>query len=220
TEETSHLGFSLASGNINGDDMADLVIGALFSSPAGRTQSGEGFVFWGRPSINGSIAFQADKSDVDIWGAAPGHSLGSAVAIGDLNADGRDDIIISAEDAPPAGRVYVFSGDKITRVEDRPANSVVPQAFHLHQNYPNPFNAGTAISLEVPANAGSFEVSVYNLNGQLVTRLFEGTAPPGLLELRWEGRDAVGRSVGSGVYFYALKSGESFSIQRKLLLLK
>lgn len=220
TGEISNLGFSLTSGNINGDDMADLVIGALFSSPENRTQSGEGFVFWGRPSINGSIAFQADESDVDILGAAPGYSLGSAVAIGDLNADGRDDIIISAEDAPPAGRVYVFSGNKITRVEDKPANAVVPNAFYLHQNYPNPFNAGTTISLEVPANAGSFEVSVYNLQGQLVNRLFEGTAPPGSLELRWDGRDVVGQSVGSGVYFYALKSGESFSIQRKLLLLK
>jgi hypothetical protein len=220
TDETSNLGFSLASGNINGDDKADLVIGALFSSPEGRTQSGESFVFWGRPSINGAIDFHADQSDIDIWGAAPSYSLGSAVAIGDLNADGRDDIIVSAEDAPSAGRVYVFSGDKITHVEDERTDSAFPEAFQLHQNYPNPFNAGTIISLEVPANAGSFAVSVYNLNGQLVTRLFEGTTPPGTLELRWDGRDAVGRSVGSGVYFYALKSGKSSLIQRKLLLLK
>jgi hypothetical protein len=220
TAETSRLGFSLASGNVNGDDKADLVMGALFSSPEDRNQSGEGFVFWGLESINGALDFSSDGSDVIILGAAPGHSLGNAVAVGDIDADGRDDVIIAAEDAPPAGRVYLFSGDKITHVETEHANSTIPMSFQVHQNYPNPFNPGTTILLEIPSNAGPFEVAVHNLTGQLVTRLFEGAAPAGNLKLRWDGRDEVGQNMASGVYVYAVKFGDGSAIQRKLILLR
>ncbi len=220
TAETTNLGFSLASGNINGDDKADLVIGALYSSAEERFQSGEGFILWGVQSNNGALHLQADQSDIIILGAASGYSLGNAVATGDLNADGRDDIIVAAEDAPPAGRVYVFSGDKITQVEVEHVSSSIPESFRLYQNYPNPFNPKTTILLDVPANAGALEVAVYNLNGQLVTRLFQGMAPAGQLKLRWDGRDEAGRAVGSGVYIYALKFGDGFTTQRKLILLK
>ncbi len=75
-----------------------------------------------------------------------------------------------------------------------------PQAFRLSQNYPNPFNPFTTILLEIPANAGALEVAIYNLTGQMVTRLFQGMAPAGQMKLHWDGRDEDGRTVGSGVY--------------------
>jgi len=127
---------------------------------------------------------------------------------------------VAAEDAKPAGRVYVLLGDVLTTIDSPNADFAVTETFQLHQNYPNPFNAGTTISLEVPANTGFFEVSIFNLLGQKVNTLFNGTAHPGLLKLHWDGSDASGRAVGSGVYFYSFKSGDSFSIQRKLVLLK
>ncbi len=217
---TSNLGFALALGNINGDEKADLVMGASFSSPEGRSQAGESFVLLGHSLSDEKIRYQSGASDVIILGAETEHSLGNAVTVGDLNGDGLDEFIVAAEDAEPAGRVYVFLGDVLTSIDSPNADFAVPETFQLHQNYPNPFNAGTTISLEVPANAGAFEVSVFNMRGQKVNTLFNGAAQPGLLNLNWDGSDASGRAVGSGVYIYALKSGDSLSMQRKLVLLK
>ncbi len=215
-----NLGISLAFGKVDNDDIDDLIMGAPFSSPEGRTQSGESFVFLGSSSFPAKAKFQTDVSDVIVVGAAASHLLGNAVAVGDVNGDGQSDVVVAAEDAKPAGRVYVLLGDVLTTIDSPNADFAVTETFQLHQNYPNPFNAGTTISLEVPANTGFFEVSIFNLLGQKVNTLFNGTAHPGLLKLHWDGSDASGRAVGSGVYFYSFKPGDSFSIQRKLVLLK
>ncbi len=217
---TSNLGFALAIGNINGDEKADLVMGASFSSPEGRSQAGESFVLLGHSLSDEKISYQSGASDVIILGAEAAHSLGNAVTVGDLNGDGLDEVIVAAEDAGSAGRVYVLLGDVLTSIDSPNVDFAVPETFQLHQNYPNPFNAGTTISLEVPANAAAFEVSVFNVRGQKVNTLFNGTAQSGLLKLNWDGSDVSGRAVGNGVYIYALKSRDSLSMQRKLVLLK
>jgi hypothetical protein len=114
--------------------------------------------------------------------------------------------------------LYVLKNDTTTvGIAQR---EIQPRDFHLHQNYPNPFNAGTTILLEIPSNAGPVEVAVYNLTGQLVTRLYEGTAPAGNLKLRWDGRDEDGHSMASGVYIYAVRFGDGLAFQRKLILLR
>ncbi len=97
---------------------------------------------------------------------------------------------------------------------------VFAHSYSLAQNYPNPFNAGTTIPVEVPANAGEFDVSIFNVQGQRITRLFKGTASPGEMRLRWDGKNASGESVASGIYFYSLKAGEAVSMRRKLALIK
>ena len=215
-----NLGISLAFGKVDNDDIDDLIIGAPFSSPEARTQSGKLFVFLGRSTFPVKAKFKTDVSDVVVVGAAATHLLGNAVAVGDINGDGQGDIVVAAEDAEPAGRVYVLLGDVLTSIDSPNADFALPETFQLQQNYPNPFNAGTTISLEVPANAGSFEVTVFNVHGQKVNTLFKGAAQPGLMKLHWDGSDASGRAVGSGVYLYSLKSGDSVSIQKKLVLLK
>ncbi len=215
-----NLGISLALGKVDNDGIDDLVMGAPFSSPEGRTQCGEVVAFLGSSTFPPKAKYQTDVSDVIVVGAAASHLLGNAFAVGDINGDGQGDIVVAAEDAEPAGRVYVLLGDVLTNIDSPNADFAVPEAFQLHQNYPNPFNAGTTISLDVPANAGSFEVSVFNVRGQKVKTLFSGSAQPGLLKLHWDGNDSSGRTVGSGVYFYSFKSGDSFSIQKKLVLLK
>ena len=47
-------------------------------------------------------------------------------------------------------------------------------------------------------------LAVYALNGQPVRTLVQGVAAPGWHEVRWDGRDAAGRAVASGVYLYRL----------------
>jgi len=93
-----------------------------------------------------------------------------------------------------------------------------PVSYNVSQNYPNPFNPSTTIEYEVPT-AGEVKVEVYNLLGELVTTLVDEYREPGFYTTQWRGKDAAGRTVGSGVYLYRLKSG-SFTGVRKMVLVK
>jgi hypothetical protein len=97
-------------------------------------------------------------------------------------------------------------------------DGTLPTRFELAQNYPNPFNPETALRLSLP-QAGHVTLDIYNLLGQRVITLYDGSAPAGYLELRWNGRDQAGRPVGSGVYFYRMVAGD-FQQVRKMVLLK
>lgn len=95
---------------------------------------------------------------------------------------------------------------------------VLPREFDLLPNYPNPFNPSTSFSVALPS-AGHVTLEIYNLLGQRVVTLYDGTAPAGYLELTWNGKDGRGHSVGSGVYFYRVEA-QSFQKVRKMVLLK
>ena len=96
--------------------------------------------------------------------------------------------------------------------------AVVPEAFSLAQNYPNPFNSTTAIGFALP-RAGAIRLAVFNLLGQQVAVLAEGTYPAGSYTLRWDGINDGGRALAAGLYFYRLQT--PWGVQtRKLLLLK
>ena len=97
-------------------------------------------------------------------------------------------------------------------------HGVVPEAFFLAQNYPNPFNSTTAIGFALP-RAGEIRLAVFNLVGQQVAVLTEGTYAAGSYTLRWNGVDDGGRALAAGLYFYRLQT--PWGVQtRKLLLLK
>jgi hypothetical protein len=105
-----------------------------------------------------------------------------------------------------------------------PGRQVVPQAYALQQNYPNPFNPSTRISYSLP-QSGAVTLSVFNLLGQNVTTLVNGLLTAGNHETVWDGRDAAGRAVATGVYFYRIEvkapdGGEAYSAMRKMVLLK
>ena len=104
-----------------------------------------------------------------------------------------------------------------TGIEDGD-DSHLPDEFSLNQNYPNPFNPSTNISFTVPVRS-SVEIEIYNISGQKVLTLFEGSIPAGQHQITWNGTDARGRIVPTGVYLYRLKAG-GFVSSRKMLLLK
>ncbi len=90
--------------------------------------------------------------------------------------------------------------------------------YELGQNYPNPFNPTTVIHYSLHRST-DVQISVYNVLGQHVVTLEDGRQEPGVYETRWNGTDASGRAVPSGVYFYRLKT-ETQIETRKMLLLK
>jgi hypothetical protein len=71
--------------------------------------------------------------------------------------------------------------------------------FHLHSNYPNPFNPSTSIRFDL-ASAGRVRIAVYDLAGRLVRVLLEASRTAGEHAVRWNGLDAFGKPVPSGIY--------------------
>jgi hypothetical protein len=94
----------------------------------------------------------------------------------------------------------------------------LPTEFALKSNYPNPFNPETTIEFALP-EVSKVNLKIYNLTGQLVRELVSSEYPAGYQKVIWDGRDAYGNNVGSGVYIYALKAC-SFSQTRKMILIR
>ncbi|MDD2227834.1 MAG: C25 family cysteine peptidase [Candidatus Cloacimonetes bacterium] len=86
------------------------------------------------------------------------------------------------------------------------------------RNYPNPFNPSTTISFTAKS-AGIAKLNIFNLKGQLVKCLADGVLPKGEHKLVWDGKDADGNVVSSGIYFYNLEMG-SYKNVRKMLMMK
>ena len=88
----------------------------------------------------------------------------------------------------------------------------------LHQNYPNPFNPNTKIQFAVKETTKA-TLSIYNQKGQKIITLFDGIAQPEqYYNLDWNGKDADGKSVASGLYFYKLETDNNDTIKKMLLI--
>ena len=114
-EGQDESGYSVASaGDINGDGLADLIIGAPEAGPDGREDAGSAYVIFGKTSgwSNIDLANLAPGDGFRIDGAAAGDNTGYSVSsAGDFNGDGYDDLIIGAPYANDrAGSAYVIFG--------------------------------------------------------------------------------------------------------------
>ena len=101
--------------------------------------------------------------------------------------------------------------------------SLIPEETALLANYPNPFNPETWIPYQL-TEAAEVTLTIYDINGQLVRRLAVGHQAAGMYRNRtraiyWDGRNQLGESVASGLYFYTLTAGE-FTATRRMLILK
>ncbi len=94
----------------------------------------------------------------------------------------------------------------------------LPQQITLHQNYPNPFNPSTKVEFEVPGQEW-VKLTIYDQTGKEVTTLLNRRMSAGAHTVSWDGRDNRGQRVGSGVYFYQLRTTD-YQQTRKMILLR
>ena len=128
----------------------------------------------------------------------------------------RDAKAVNADPAGIAALERLLAA--LTRVEVPPPSETV-----LLANYPNPFNPETWIPYAL-SEATEVTVTIYAANGAVVSTLDLGHQRAGSYASRsraayWDGRNAAGESVASGVYFYTLQAGD-FSATRKMLIMK
>jgi hypothetical protein len=109
----------------------------------------------------------------------------------------------------------VFDGGTEQASQGSRATSV-SFALNLFQNYPNPLNPGTRIAFSLPERMDVF-LGVYDPLGRKVVTLIDGAGKAGMNEIVWDGRNAAGRRVASGVYFYRLDTPRGV-LTRKMLV--
>jgi hypothetical protein len=98
------------------------------------------------------------------------------------------------------------------------AASQVPTKYSLSQNYPNPFNALTTVTYSIPEDS-RVSVKVFNVLGAEVRTLVDQHQKANTYQATWDGKDAEGKSVASGVYFCTMEAGE-FSQTTKMVFMK
>ena len=101
--------------------------------------------------------------------------------------------------------------------------SLIPPETQLFANYPNPFNPETWIPYQL-AKPSDVTLYIYAASGVLVRRLDLGYQSAGHYQDRsraayWDGKNEMGESVASGVYFYTFTAG-NFVSTRKMLIIK
>ena len=101
--------------------------------------------------------------------------------------------------------------------------SLIPEKTALLANYPNPFNPETWIPYHL-AKPADVTLTIYATNGSVVRTIALGHQVAGIYQSRnraayWDGRNAVGESVASSIYFYTLTAGD-YTATRKMLIIK
>ncbi|MGA9115945.1 MAG: FlgD immunoglobulin-like domain containing protein [Bacteroidota bacterium] len=137
--------------------------------------------------------------------------------------------IVLRDPATGAGRTLSGSGALLLkgssgRLVLEVGGSVLPEEFALLQNYPNPFNPATSIRYALPVDA-KVAVEIFDVLGRRVAALVNDIQPAGYRTVEWNGRNAAGVQVASGVYFYRLEvtpldGAQGFLSTKKMMMLK
>ena len=119
--------------------------------------------------------------------------------------------------AAPSQLLVALNKEALINTNSRPLET------SLLANYPNPFNPETWLPYQL-ASPVEVHIVIYAADGQLIRRLDLGYQPVGFYESRsraayWDGKNAVGEPVASGVYFYTFTAGD-FTATRRMLILK
>ncbi|MBN4081149.1 T9SS type A sorting domain-containing protein [Caldithrix abyssi] len=93
---------------------------------------------------------------------------------------------------------------------------LIPTEYALYQNYPNPFNPETMIHYDLP-EGGNVSLVIYDILGRELVSLVNKFQHAGRYHVLWNGNNAKGLSVVSGIYFYRI-STPGYSQTKKMVL--
>ncbi|HEX6790031.1 MAG TPA: CehA/McbA family metallohydrolase [Candidatus Krumholzibacteria bacterium] len=165
--------------------------------PAGTSPRGAG-----GPRVMAALYFLERIDELEAYYDANGYFPSAE------SREAFDDAVASARD---------FYSDLLNPTD---VSGASPHAAWLVSDvWPNPTEAGARIAYTVPPDGGAHTVAVYDAAGRVVRRLFDGTLPEGGHELEWDGRDAHGSQVASGVYFVKVSPRGAIPAARKLVLI-
>ncbi len=148
--------------------------------------------------------------------------FGNATLIDSLKIEWPSGNVEVASNVPVNRFIIVTEGSGIpTGVKEN--SSPLPADFALSQSYPNPlqtsaFNSATTITYTLPKST-QVVLSVYNVLGQRLVTLVNRAQEAGSHTATWDGKDAKGEILPSGIYLYKIET-DSFTQTKKLILAK
>ena len=156
---------------------------------------------------------------LDNAAAAPSAKQPAAALVNTWLQLARQNAANNVQTSLPKG----FSYDRGIQVLEQLARALTPDTTALLANYPNPFNPETWIPYQL-AKAADVTVTIYASDGNVVRTLVLGHQEAGMYKHRtqaayWDGKNEIGESVASGLYFYTLTAGD-FTATRRMLILK
>ena len=104
--------------------------------------------------------------------------------------------------------------ERIVSVEN-PRDMLV--VMDIRGNFPNPFNPFTTIEFSLDTK-GFITLDIFNISGQKINTLFSENLTAGAHSVIWDGRDANGSAVSSGIYFCRLLMGDCVAAHRMVLV--
>ena len=104
----------------------------------------------------------------------------------------------------------------LTSIDKTESN--LPGSINLGQNYPNPFNPLTKIKFQI-RNEQHITIEIFDVTGKLIRKLIDNRMNAGSHELFWDGKNANGKNVNSGIYFYSLRTAK-VTLSKKMTLLR
>ena len=200
--------------DVNGDGTVDntdasLVASGLDTGNAKYDVNGDGKVNF----LDLLLIFENRDDDAAAAPAIVGMKL-NAVQIDRIEE--QIDLLIATNDRSPAAmRTLVYLQQLLATAR--------PEKTQLFANYPNPFNPETWIPYELATDT-HVKITIYNTQGVVIRTLQFGHQSAGYYTDRdraayWDGRNALGEQVASGLYFYQLETDEMSSM-RKMVILK
>ena len=97
-------------------------------------------------------------------------------------------------------------------------HAYVPRESKLYNNYPNPFNPTTTLKYDL-GTATDVKFTIYNVLGEEVRTLVNGSQAAGTYQLNWDGLNNSGHSVASGLYLYRITT-KDFTATNKMMLIR
>jgi arabinogalactan endo-1,4-beta-galactosidase len=112
---------------------------------------------------------------------------------------------------------WVYFDEPSTVTHVAADEQTIPLSFQLKQNYPNPFNNQTRLDYTIHA-ATLVNLSIYDIQGRLITTLVHGQQAAGNYSVAWNGLQKDGSAVASGIYFVQLETDEGTETRKALLM--
>ncbi|MCB2230276.1 FG-GAP repeat protein [bacterium] len=203
-----YVGLMHSAGDVNNDGALDLISSLPLSWIGGLHVQ----LYYGGADIDSIPDWEIRGADLPGLNSHIGMDV---TGIGDYNGDGIDDFAFSTIDNQ-TGTVWIYAGFDGSTDAGGGGGVVLPVDFQLYQNYPNPFNPTTTIAFQLPVKS-HVEIDVFNVLGRRVTTIVSAEFPAGSHSVVWDGTDAAGDDVASGVYVYRLTAGEAV-LSRKMVL--
>jgi hypothetical protein len=181
-----------------------------------------------------AYVFHHDATPYNNFPTSLGGDVESSPAIGDVDGDGDFEIVFGTTGGLKVIDIKEEMGDRLswklhrgnlertgslgmTLVSNDPDDGLTPSEFHVSSNYPNPFNPSTMIDIET-VEATDLMVSVFDAKGRMVNTLVNKYLEAGRYSVKWNGMDASGSSMPTGVYFIRVQSGLDMHTQKMILI--